>query len=86
MLDTLPGKTRKERDASRMVRTKAAEYPYAVVTGKLPDTRSVKDHLGVHDFFRQPFPRLSQTIWMFGAKEERDRFLDVYIGEPMEVR
>lgn len=82
MLD-LPGKTRKERDASRMVRTKTADYPYGVVTGKLPDPRSVKDHLGVHDFFRQPFPRLNQTVWLFSEKEQRDRFLDVYVGEPM---
>lgn len=85
LLDRLPGKTRKERDATGQVLRQREAYPHAVVTGMLPEPRGVRDQLGI-DFFRQPFPRCHAVVWLFEAPEDRDRFLGLYPGEPWEVR
>uniref|UniRef100_A0AB74UNJ9 Uncharacterized protein n=1 Tax=Caulobacter phage BL57 TaxID=3348355 RepID=A0AB74UNJ9_9VIRU len=80
----LPDLTRRERDMSLAVINHLKTHPYAVRTPlAAPTPPIVRETLGDAMFFRQPYPRTKDAIWMFEDPQTRDRFLEVYVGEPL---
>ena len=84
-LDRLPNKTGKEHVMCKNVRDRLEKYPYAVKTlGTIvPNPTIVHKTLDCGDFFRQPFPRAKETVWLFDCEQARDTFLNIYVGEPL---
>lgn len=86
-LGALPSLTCKERDAAYAVQRHLEEMPIGAKTPgiKSPTFEAVAMTLpDGSQVYRQPFPRLRETVWLFDSKEARDAFLDLYIGEPLE--
>lgn len=82
-LSRLPAKTRKERDCAAAVLRHLDQYPFAVKTPlATPTPQFAAQTLPEGSvFFRQPFPRVHEAVWLFDSKEARDAFLDTYVGE-----
>lgn len=80
-----PGKTQKERDASRNVAIHREVYPFAAVTPLSPAPHIVYQTQGNRDFFRQPYARLKAAVWLFQTEADREKFLGVYMGETFDL-
>lgn len=82
---TLPELTQRERDCALAVITHKHRYPFAARTPGVvaPTPQIAEKTLGGHEFYRQPFKRTKFTIWLFDTPEARERFLEVFPGEPL---
>lgn len=86
MITDLPTKTQRERDATRTLLDRARSgLPFGAVTAgcKSPPARMVHQTMPEAGFFRQEYPRLNVTVWLFASAAERAQFLSVYVGESL---